>query len=77
MVVEVVPLIRIGTEAELSAAVVFLLSPAAAFITGAALRVDGGVPNTCVNIPLPNVDAGSASFEGFHRAVRPKVLDEK
>lgn len=72
-----VPLKRIGTEAELSAAVVFLLSPAAAFITGAALRVDGGVPNTCINIPLPDVDAGSASYEGFHRAVRPKVLDEK
>ena len=36
-----VPLRRLGTEAEVSAAIVFLLSPAAAFITGVTLRVDG------------------------------------
>jgi len=40
-----VPLQRFGTESEVSAAVVFLLSEAAAFITGTCLRVDGGVPN--------------------------------
>jgi hypothetical protein len=39
-----VPLGRFGTEAETSAAVVFLLSPAAAFISGDVLRVDGGRP---------------------------------
>jgi len=39
------PLQRYGTEAELSAAVVFLLSDAAAYITGACIRVDGGAPN--------------------------------
>ncbi|MCP5043396.1 MAG: SDR family oxidoreductase, partial [bacterium] len=33
---------RLGTESEVSAAVVFLLSPAAAFITADTLRVDGG-----------------------------------
>jgi len=38
---ESVPLMRFGTEAEVSAAVCFLLSPGAAFITGATLRVDG------------------------------------
>jgi len=36
------PSSRPGTEAEVSAAVCFLLSPAAAYITGATLRVDGG-----------------------------------
>lgn len=36
------PSSRLGTESEVSAAVVFLLSPAAAFINGASLRVDGG-----------------------------------
>lgn len=40
-----VPLQRLGTVSEVSAAIVFLLSDAAAFITGTTLRVDGGVPN--------------------------------
>lgn len=71
-----VPLKRIGTEAELSAAVAFLLSPAAGFITGSCIRVDGGVPNTCVNIPLPDGPSRVPEFDGFHRAVRPSVLDE-
>jgi citronellol/citronellal dehydrogenase len=39
-----VPLQRFGTESELSSAVVYLLSPAAGFINGAVIRVDGGVP---------------------------------
>jgi len=37
-----VPLRRLGEPAELAGAVAFLLSPAAAYITGAVLRVDGG-----------------------------------
>jgi citronellol/citronellal dehydrogenase len=36
-----VPAQRMGTEQEVAAAVVFLLSPAAAYITGETLRVDG------------------------------------
>ena len=36
------PLGRIGEPSELAAAIAFLLSPAAAYITGAVLRVDGG-----------------------------------
>ncbi|HEY1103277.1 MAG TPA: SDR family oxidoreductase [Burkholderiaceae bacterium] len=40
-----VPLQRFGTEAELSSAAVYLLSPAAGFISGTVIRVDGGVPN--------------------------------
>lgn len=47
-----VPLQRFGTESEVSAAVVFLLSDAAAFITGACLRIDGGVPNARHTWPL-------------------------
>jgi citronellol/citronellal dehydrogenase len=39
-----VPLQRFGTESELASAVVYLLSPAAGFINGAVIRVDGGVP---------------------------------
>jgi citronellol/citronellal dehydrogenase len=33
---------RLGTEAEVASAIVFLSSPAASFITGQTLRVDGG-----------------------------------
>jgi citronellol/citronellal dehydrogenase len=36
-----IPARRMGTEAEIAASVVFLLSPAAAFISGETLKVDG------------------------------------
>lgn len=70
-----VPLQRLGTEAEISAAIVFLLSPAAAFVSGTTLRVDGAVPNARRHYPLPKHD-NSKAFNGFHRAVTPKVLED-
>lgn len=42
--VNYIPAGRLGTMREVAAAVAFLLSPAAAFITGTTLRVDGGEP---------------------------------
>lgn len=42
--IEHIPAGRLGTPREVAAAVVFLLGPAANFITGATLRVDGGEP---------------------------------
>lgn len=71
-----VPLQRLGTEAEVSAAIVYLLSPAASFISGTTLRVDGGVPNARRHYPLPKHDKSQA-FDGFHRSVMPNVLQEK
>lgn len=68
-----VPLGRLGTEAEVSAAIVFLLSPAAAFVSGATLRVDGAAPNLKANWPMPAHDPAPA-FDGFHRAAAPAVL---
>ena len=68
-----VPLQRYGTEAEVSAAIVFLLSEAAAFITGSCIRVDGGVPNARPTWTLQPHDR-SKPFEGFLLAKPPKCL---
>jgi citronellol/citronellal dehydrogenase len=68
-----VPLQRYGSESELSAAVVFLLSPAAAYITGACLRVDGGTPNARGTWKL-QPHQNSRPFMGFHRAQVPEML---
>ncbi len=68
-----VPLARLGTESEVSAAIVFLLSPAAAFVSGACLRVDGAVPNAKRAWPVANTKP-TAPFDGFHLASRPRVL---
>ncbi len=68
-----VPLGRMGLEAEVSAAMVFLLSPAAAFITGVTLQIDGAASLNSPMFPHLEVER-SAPFEGFHRAVTPKVL---
>src|SRR6202022_2584781 len=68
-----VPLQRYGSESELSAAVVFLLSPAAAYITGACLRVDGGTPNARGTWKL-QPHQNSQPFMGFHRAQVPEML---
>ena len=67
------PLQRVGTESEVSAAIVFLLSPGAAFISGSCLRVDGAVPNVKASRPFPN-KTPNAAFNGFHLAQMPKVF---
>jgi citronellol/citronellal dehydrogenase len=67
-----VPLGRLGTESEVSAAICYLLSPAAAFISGSCLRVDGAVPNAKRKVANQHP---TTAFEGFHLASKPKVLD--
>jgi citronellol/citronellal dehydrogenase len=69
-----VPLGRLGTESEVSAAIVFLLSPAAAFISGSCIRIDGAVPNVRSSYPL-TPRGTAAAFDGFHLAVKPAVLE--
>jgi len=75
-----VPAGRFGTEAETSAAVAFLLSPAAAFISGAVLRVDGARPQVRMGWPMATPDAqvrqraAVRRFEGFHRGVVPRIF---
>ena len=68
-----VPLRRMGVEAEVSGAIVFLLSPAAAFITGVTLQIDGAASLGSEIFPLGS-EAKSQPFDGFHRAVTPEVL---
>jgi citronellol/citronellal dehydrogenase len=68
-----VPLQRLALEAEVSAAIVFLLSPAAAFITGVTLQIDGGASIDSPLWPSSPHDRAPA-FDGFHRAVMPQVL---
>jgi citronellol/citronellal dehydrogenase len=69
-----IPLQRFGTESEVAAAIVFLLSPAAAFITGSCIRIDGGAPNARRIWWKLEPSNKSPPFSGFHRAAMPKIL---
>ncbi len=77
MLKEAVPLKRMGTESEVSGAVSFLLSEAAAFVSGATLRIDGAASQGNRMWPLPKAKNNEA-YNGFHRAVTPDIFkDEK
>ncbi|MDB6142389.1 MAG: putative short-chain dehydrogenase [Pseudomonas sp.] len=73
---EHVPLKRIGTESEVSAAIVFLLSPGAAFISGSTLRIDGAASQGSRAWPLHKAQ-NNESYNGFHRATKPDVLKDQ
>ena len=61
-----VPAVRLGTESEVSAAVVFLLSPAAAFITGQTIRIDGGSGYQKGRLFHVTRHAPMRQWDGFH-----------
>ncbi len=75
-----IPAGRFGTEAETAAGIVFLLSPAASFISGTTLRIDGARPQARVGYPMRVPDAAVQArdavkpFTGFHRSHTPKVF---
>jgi citronellol/citronellal dehydrogenase len=72
-----IPLNRFGTESEVSAAIVFLLSPGASFITGTCIRIDGGAPNSRpIWGRIAHTDA-SQPYNGFHRATAPQILSSQ
>ena len=70
-----VPLQRFGTEAELSSAVVYLLSEAAGFISGSVIRIDGGVPTARPTWKLEPA-ARTFAFDGFPQYQRPVTFDD-
>jgi citronellol/citronellal dehydrogenase len=74
-VAHTIPLQRFGTEAEAAAAVVFLLSPAASFITGTCIRVDGGAPNAKPGWWELQAVEHNVPFDGFHRSALPAILN--
>ena len=73
---EAVPLKRLGTEAEISSVICFLLSDGAAFVSGDCLRIDGSASQGGRVAPLPKAK-NSESYDGFHRSVVPKIFQNK
>ena len=74
------PLGRAGQPEDQADAVMFLLSPAASFISGTVLRIDGARPQARPGWEPPPGDPSARMrdavrpFDGFHRAVTPKVF---
>ena len=59
-----------------AAAIVFLLSPAASYITGSCIRIDGGAPNARRGWWDLQPAKNNVAFDGFHRSSLPAILDE-
>ena len=78
---QTVPLGRFASEAEVSAGIVFLISPATSFISGTVLRIDGARPRVRMGwgqVAAPaDVQARPAvrPFDGYHRYVAPKLFN--
>mgnify|MGYP003972626053 CR=1 FL=1 len=74
-----VPSRRLSTEAEVSGAVVFLLSPAASFISGESIGVNGAVSAMTAEYALSPENKPSAQdryplYDGFHRSAKVDFL---
>jgi len=69
------PVKRMGTESEVSAGIVYLMSEAATFITRSCLRIDGGAPNIRMNWDMPD-HKNNKAFNGFHLTEVPAFLRE-
>lgn len=62
-----IPMKRMGTEAEVSAAIVFLLSPAAAFISGESIKIDGAGSLWRKTWEVPEHGNGPVGNMGFNQ----------
>jgi citronellol/citronellal dehydrogenase len=71
------PLKRHGNAAEVSAAVVFLMSEMASYITGIELRVDGGMHHGSGGFLFQTKPVRHAQiYDGFHRDERAALLHD-
>ena len=70
-----VPLNRMGTEAEISSTICFLLSEGARYLTGQVIAVDGGT-SLKTGSPLWQLQPAqnNDAYNGFHRSELPKIL---
>ena len=71
-----VPIKRMGTESEVSSVTCFLLSEAAAFVSGVTIRIDGAASQGTRMYPLGDAE-NNQPFNGFHRAFIPNVLKDQ
>ena len=53
---------RIGTPRDIAAAVLYLASPASAWVTGVILRVDGGTTKPAIDIPSPPLQPSTKEY---------------
>jgi citronellol/citronellal dehydrogenase len=60
------PPVRLGTESEVSAAVVFLMSPGAAYMSGTTLMIDGGARFQKNRLFEVARHKGLSAYDGFH-----------
>jgi hypothetical protein len=64
------PIGRVGAPAEVADAIVFLASPMSSFVTGADLRVDGGVlAGVALPAPTPPTPRGPKTYGDVNREV--------
>lgn len=68
-----IPYHRLGTEAEVSACICFLLSPASTYVTGLVLQVDGGLRLAKHNWTVPEHQA-IPPYDPFGQSARPEFL---
>ncbi|MCP4420884.1 MAG: SDR family oxidoreductase [Chloroflexi bacterium] len=59
------PMKRMGTESETAATIVFLLSPAASYISGESIRIDGGSSLWRKTWEIEDHDNAPAPYNGF------------